>query len=191
VVGLFPCGSQPLSVAYSPAIDQFGIACCASAEVYCVEPTTGAVVEVHSYDTRDGEIPWFTFNSSGEPAVLQSWTTFGSAYLHIGDDVVEIPYPAAHFDLHGGTGRAAVAMPRVDLVAVVEPRLCGDADDNDYVTAADAYVILNYIGSGPTPASCWAANVNGDNGISPSDGFHLLNYLGGGEPPLDCRDCEF
>jgi outer membrane protein assembly factor BamB len=66
---------------------------------------------------------------------------------------------------------------------------CGDANGQGGVTSADGYWILNYLGSGPDPVSCWAVNVNGYGSISPADGYHLLNYLGGGAP-LDCRMCE-
>ena len=70
------------------------------------------------------------------------------------------------------------------------PSICGDADDNGAVTSADGYFVLNFIGSGSEPASCWAANVNGDSEVTPSDGYRLLNYLGVG-PELDCAPCEF
>jgi hypothetical protein len=67
---------------------------------------------------------------------------------------------------------------------------CGDTSDDGIVTPSDGYIILNYLGGGPSPASCWAANVNGDDQLTPSDGFNLLNHLGGG-PPLDCQPCVF
>jgi outer membrane protein assembly factor BamB len=67
---------------------------------------------------------------------------------------------------------------------------CGDANALGGVTSADGYMILNYLGSGPEPATCFAANVNGDVSITPGDGYHLLNYLGAGTA-LDCAPCEF
>jgi PKD repeat protein/endonuclease/exonuclease/phosphatase family metal-dependent hydrolase len=70
------------------------------------------------------------------------------------------------------------------------PGLCGDANGDEYVTTGDAYLILNYFGSGTQPVSCWAANVNGDDILTTGDGFTLLNYFGSG-PSLDCRPCEF
>jgi hypothetical protein len=69
---------------------------------------------------------------------------------------------------------------------------CGDANGDDGITTADGYLILNYLGSGTTPASCWASNVNGDGTLTSADGFHLLNYLG--DPQgfrLTCGACEF
>jgi hypothetical protein len=70
------------------------------------------------------------------------------------------------------------------------PLVCGDSDRTLEITPADGYFTLNYLGSGPQPLSCWAANVNGDSTLTPSDGYHLLNYLGVG-PELDCAPCEF
>jgi hypothetical protein len=71
-----------------------------------------------------------------------------------------------------------------------DPLLCGDAQDDGSRTTADGYFILNYLGAGPQPASCWSANVNGDGGLTSGDGFHLLNFFGSG-PALDCGPCEF
>jgi hypothetical protein len=68
--------------------------------------------------------------------------------------------------------------------------LCGDTDESGEVTPGDGYRVLNYFGAGPAPASCRAANVNGDTTLTTSDGYHLLNYLGTG-PDLDCAPCEF
>jgi hypothetical protein len=68
--------------------------------------------------------------------------------------------------------------------------LCGDANDDGYVTTADGYHILNYFGAGPQPVSCWIANVNGDGNLTPSDGYHLLNFFGSG-PQIYCGPCEF
>jgi hypothetical protein len=68
--------------------------------------------------------------------------------------------------------------------------ICGDADSSGEVGASDGYLILNFPGAGGPPPSCWVANVNGDDKLTPSDGFHLLNYLGGVRD-LDCQPCEF
>jgi hypothetical protein len=68
--------------------------------------------------------------------------------------------------------------------------VCGDTNGGETVTPGDGYIILNYLGDGPEPVSCWSANVNGVGGLTPSDGFWLLNFLGGG-PPLTCAPCEF
>jgi hypothetical protein len=68
--------------------------------------------------------------------------------------------------------------------------ICGDADGNGIRTPGDAYRVLNYLGSGPEPASCWSANVNGDSVLTTGDGYRLLNWLGG-ESDLDCAPCTF
>jgi agmatine/peptidylarginine deiminase len=73
----------------------------------------------------------------------------------------------------------------VDLAEV-----CGDANGDLLITPSDGYMVLNYLGAGPEPVSCFAANVNGDDGITPGDGYTLLNFLGGGAA-LDCAPCEF
>ena len=51
-------------------------------------------------------------------------------------------------------------------------------------------LILDYIAAGPEPISCWAANTDGQGGLTPADAYRLLNYLASG-PDLDCRPCEF
>ena len=71
-----------------------------------------------------------------------------------------------------------------------EPAVCGDVDGNGMVTPADGYILLNYLGAGPPPITCWAANADGQNGITPQDGYWILNYLGVG-PDLNCQLCEF
>jgi hypothetical protein len=78
----------------------------------------------------------------------------------------------------------------VPVELLVSPVLCGDADSSGETTVADAYCILNFLGAGPEPVSCWAANVNGDDKLTPSDGFCLFNYLGGVRQ-LDCQPCEY
>jgi hypothetical protein len=78
----------------------------------------------------------------------------------------------------------------IDFVPWLDgPALCGDADGNGGVTPADGFLILNYFGAGPEPASCFAANTDGLNGLTPGDGYRLLNFLGGGLG-LDCEPCE-
>jgi hypothetical protein len=70
--------------------------------------------------------------------------------------------------------------------------ICGDADWDGIISPADGYCTLNYIGAGPQPVTCAAANVNGDDAITPADGFYFLNYLS--DPiswPLNCAPCEF
>jgi PKD repeat protein len=78
----------------------------------------------------------------------------------------------------------------VPVAATVYAGLCGDANGDGSVTSGDGFMILNYFGSGPQPASCWASNVNGDGSLTTGDGFHLLNYLGAG-PALNCAPCSF
>jgi hypothetical protein len=67
---------------------------------------------------------------------------------------------------------------------------CGDANGDDIWSPSDGFTVLNYLGAGPEPVSCWAANVNGDGELTPADGYHLLDFLGAG-PELDCAECEF
>jgi hypothetical protein len=67
---------------------------------------------------------------------------------------------------------------------------CGDANWDGAATPEDAYLILNCLGSGPLPVSCWASNVNGDAMVTPSDGFYLLDYFGVGLE-LNCQHCTF
>jgi hypothetical protein len=67
--------------------------------------------------------------------------------------------------------------------------ICGDADGSGEVTPADGYMVLNYFGAGPSPVSCWSANVNGDGVLTTADGYHILNFLGSGSA-LDCQPCE-
>jgi hypothetical protein len=73
------------------------------------------------------------------------------------------------------------------------PGVCGDFDGSGTLTPADAYLILNYLGSAiPPPPSCWIPNVNSDSAITSSDGFYLMHYFGEPESwPLDCQPCEF
>jgi hypothetical protein len=77
----------------------------------------------------------------------------------------------------------------VDPALTLVCPLCGDANNDYSVTAADGYMILNYFGAGPEPHTCWRANVNGDGNLTTADGYHLLNYLGAG-PALVCANCE-
>jgi hypothetical protein len=67
---------------------------------------------------------------------------------------------------------------------------CGDANADGIWTPSDGFHILNYIGSGPEPVSCWAANTNGDGELTPADAYYIFNFLGAG-PDLDCQPCTF
>jgi hypothetical protein len=69
--------------------------------------------------------------------------------------------------------------------------LCGDANGVGGISSADGFYILNYLGAGSPPVSCWAANVGGGFSITSADGFYLLNYLGDpGSFPLNCAPCD-
>jgi hypothetical protein len=68
--------------------------------------------------------------------------------------------------------------------------LCGDANGDGSITPSDGYTVLNYLGAGPQPASCWAANAAGGDGITPADGYTILNYLGT-SGTLNCEPCTF
>jgi hypothetical protein len=110
---------------------------------------------------------------------------------------VEVLFNAAGMEEGTYWGRLLIDSNDPDEVTLVVPAtleitagICGDCDGSGDVTPGDAYMVLNYLGAGPQPVSCWAANVNGDSGITTGDGFHLLNYLGAG-PALDCQPCEF
>jgi hypothetical protein len=78
----------------------------------------------------------------------------------------------------------------VPLAVIVHATLCGDANGDGQVTTTDGFYVLNYLGGGPAPVSCWSANVNGEGGISTADGYHLLEYLGS-VGSLNCAPCEF
>jgi hypothetical protein len=91
------------------------------------------------------------------------------------------------------SGHLWVSDPGTDSLYRIQlppEEICGDANDDGEVAPSDGYLILNYLGAGPAPASCWASNVNGDGALSPSDGFHLLNFIGSGSS-LNCQPCEF
>jgi hypothetical protein len=67
---------------------------------------------------------------------------------------------------------------------------CGDANADGIWTPSDGFHILNYLGAGPEPVSCWAANANGDDELTPADAYHIFNHLGAG-PDLNCQPCTF
>jgi hypothetical protein len=143
-----------------------------------------------TYSDPDGHLPTVkTLFVDGEDHTLTSGDhTYvdGSLFTSAG-----IPLdPGWHtYSFLFSDGMAGVSTT-VDSVYVEPPGLCGDADGNGSVTSADGYWILNYLGAGPEPVSCFAANVNGDSGLTTADGYHLLNYLGTG-PELSCAACEF
>jgi hypothetical protein len=82
-----------------------------------------------------------------------------------------------------------IVSERVPVVTTVCLERCGDVDGSGILTPADGYTVLNFLGSGPAPISCWAANVDEDDALTPADGYTILNHLGAG-PALDCADCE-
>jgi hypothetical protein len=87
-----------------------------------------------------------------------------------------------------GSGQGGADMGAYGIGCHME---CGDTNEDGAATPADAYLIMNWLGSaGPEPPTCWSANVNGDTTVTTGDGFHLLNYLGVG-PELDCAPCNF
>jgi len=67
--------------------------------------------------------------------------------------------------------------------------VCGDANGDLEVTAADVIYILNWISGGPSLSSCWAANVDGLDSVTAADALYLMNWFAGGEA-LNCTSCE-
>jgi hypothetical protein len=84
------------------------------------------------------------------------------------------------------TGDCFPLWTSVDVQNIIQ---CGDANWSGFVTPSDGYQVLNYLGSGPPPASCWASNADGNDGLTPSDAYWKLNYLGVG-PELECVPCD-
>jgi hypothetical protein len=111
-------------------------------------------------------------------------TISGSAFTVTGKDTGEYLYRVR--GQHADWGWCDFS----PLLPVSVEDICGDAKGDGMLTPGDAYMILNYLGTGPQPVSCWAANVNGDGSLTPGDGYHFLNFLGSG-PPLNCAPCDF
>jgi hypothetical protein len=139
-----------------------------------IDPLGDAQSIMHYDTTWAGRWPL----SSGTAAVANQMGNMKTIYMAFGFEAVV-----------GLQTRIDMMSTMIDWL-VPPGYLCGDATGDDEVTPADGYTILNYLGSGPMPVTCWAANVNGDDVITPSDGYTLLNYLGGG-PDLNCAPCEF
>ena len=62
------------------------------------------------------------------------------------------------------------------------PPICGDANDDGYITIADAVYLVRYLFKGFDPPLCpppytSCADTNGDGGISVEDIVYLINYL--------------
>ena len=68
-------------------------------------------------------------------------------------------------------------------IGAYERTLCGDANGDGTVNAADVFYLINHLfAAGPPPPGL--ANVNGDASLSVSDVFYLINFLfGGGSAP--------
>jgi hypothetical protein len=137
-------------------------------------------IDWHNHIVRD-MVP----DENGEVISLNQ----GDTLVVVRDFIVDSTWDTAHL--------SAVAFVQdwttLEVLQAVDLRCgerCGDSDGIGVVTPSDGYVILNYLGDGPPPVSCWVANVNGSSGITPADAFHILNYLGSG-PELDCAPCEF
>jgi YVTN family beta-propeller protein len=188
VVGTFGTADYPLRVAYDPVNDRFGIGHYSAKTVGYVDPTTGASLGSDSYAAY-GSLFQVDFDAAGEPIVLTGSDGTNPGHLHLSGTAHVLPAGPTFFDHNGSLAVTAVAMPGPDVVSVFKSTTCGDANGDGMLTPADGYVILNYLGTGPEPSSCWAANVNGDSGLTPADGYQLLNYLGAG-PAIDCAPCE-
>ena len=179
--------------------------------------TSALTLQHYCFDTSTFPTPaaWYFFekdtimNDSGK-VFLYAWTAtydFGvpAGLNHIGtvtfagtipttDSLVSVIdtcwYPPEGHLLYTNGPTATNYFPDwVPVTAIIFPGICGDADGDDSVTPADGFYILNYLGGGPPPVSCWAANTDGEDDITPADGFYLLNYLGAG-PDLNCQPCE-
>jgi hypothetical protein len=132
---------------------------------------TGSVLDFHYFYDPLGQgstlgeafRDWFTF-------ITGNGVTFTELCWHYGMTLLGDPFlkPTGH-----------------------EPEwLCGDANGDGICSPGDAYLVLNFFGSGAQPVSCFSANVNGDAELTTGDGYYLLNWMGGG-PELNCGPCEF
>jgi hypothetical protein len=100
---------------------------------------------------------------------------------------------SVEFTVESQTPTPQVVSPTLQVQSpemVIMCPLCGDANNDQFVTSADGYTILNSFGTGDLPWYCWAVNVNGDGNFTTADGYHLLNYFGAG-PVIDCQPCEY
>ena len=62
----------------------------------------------------------------------------------------------------------------VDMGAYGVACYCGDVNGSGAITTGDAFMLLNYFGSGPIPVTCWQVDINGDGELTTGDGFELL-----------------
>ncbi|MFH1893287.1 MAG: dockerin type I domain-containing protein [Candidatus Zixiibacteriota bacterium] len=105
----------------------------------------------------------------------------------------------AYFSIPGGAplGSYDVQVEEVDLATyrltagfkIVEPSVCGDADNNGSVNLADAVFLVNYVFSGGQPPMDFArADVNCDGKIDLLDISILMGYIfrGGSAPCSTC-----
>jgi hypothetical protein len=81
-------------------------------------------------------------------------------------------------------------MARTGLYRAPDVGICGDANGDEGITPSDGFTVLNYFGSGPEPASCWAANAAGGSDLTPADAYSILNWIGS-TGSLTCEPCEF
>jgi hypothetical protein len=114
-------------------------------------------------------------------------TLYGSAYTD-GSGQAILNVDAEEADSLRITVTAYNHQPYRDIV--MAGGICGDANGDGIWAPSDGFYILNHLGSGPEPVSCWCANVNGDGELTSADGYHFLNFLGVG-PDLDCQPCTF
>jgi hypothetical protein len=105
--------------------------------------------------------------------------------LSVSTPALDVSYPTPQTAMISPT----ITSPAPDVIPECI-QLCGDANGDGNVSTGDGYYILNYLGGGAPPVSCWSANVNGDGILSSADGFYYLNYHGAG-PALDCQPCSF
>jgi hypothetical protein len=130
---------------------------------------------------HDGDAYVLKINAHGDTL----WSrTYGGTSSDGGADIAKTS--DGGYILVGGTRSFGQGSSDVYLLRMEPGELCGDGR----LTTGDAFMILNYLGSGPQPVSCWAGNVNGKGGVSSADGFTLLGYFGSCAM-LYCGECEF
>ena len=132
------------------------------------------------YVSDDWEDSWYHCGSATGTASfdLETAGLTEARYVKIVDDDSEAGGPYSGYDLDAIRSLHGTVF------------VCGDVNGDGILTPSDGFCILNYLGAGPEPVTCWSANVNGDDEITSADGYHMLNYIGGG-PDLNCQPCEF
>jgi hypothetical protein len=121
---------------------------------------------------------WTTLSDIGIPNGLENHriATADFVVTDITDGIIDTCYYSGHGSLSFyNVPHGTFYHPHWQPVSVHSlGEICGDVNGNGTITTGDAFMLLNYFGSGPQPVSCWAANVNGDGALTTGDGFLLL-----------------